>query len=329
MTELTAFTIAEIRDGLAAPALLRRRTDRRPISARWRRRAQLNAYIVETPDKALAMAAASDERIAKGEARPLEGVPLGIKDLFCTEGVHSQAAQPRARRLPAALRIDRDRQSVGRRRGDAGQAQHGRVRHGLVQRDFLLRPGGQPVAVDGLERAAGARRLVRRLGGGRCGAPLRRRHGDRHRRLDPPARRVHRHGRHQADLRPLLALGHRRLRLVARPGRADRPRRARRGDHAEIDGERRPQGHHLGRHAGARLRAGDRAGGEGPEDRHSEGIPRRRHAGGDRGAVGAGQGVARRGRRRDGRHLAAAHQICFAGLLHRRAGRSLVQPRPL
>jgi aspartyl-tRNA(Asn)/glutamyl-tRNA(Gln) amidotransferase subunit A len=52
----------------------------------------LNAYVAETPEKALAMAAESDKRIAAGEARPLEGVPLGIKDLFCTEGVHSQAA---------------------------------------------------------------------------------------------------------------------------------------------------------------------------------------------------------------------------------------------
>jgi len=52
----------------------------------------LNAYIIETPEKALAMAAESDRRIAAGAARPLEGVPLGIKDLFCTEGVHSQAA---------------------------------------------------------------------------------------------------------------------------------------------------------------------------------------------------------------------------------------------
>jgi aspartyl-tRNA(Asn)/glutamyl-tRNA(Gln) amidotransferase subunit A len=52
----------------------------------------LNAYIVETPEKALAMAAESDRRIAAGEARALEGVPLGIKDLFATEGVHTQAA---------------------------------------------------------------------------------------------------------------------------------------------------------------------------------------------------------------------------------------------
>ena len=65
---------------------------------------------------------------------------------------------------------------------------------------------------------------------------VRRRHRDRHRRLDPPAGRLHRHRRHQADLWPLLALGHRRLRLLARPGRPDRPRRARRRDPAEVDG---------------------------------------------------------------------------------------------
>src|ERR1700722_20390966 len=51
----------------------------------------LSAYIAETPDQALAMARASDARIAAGEAGPLEGVPLGIKDLFCTKGVRTTA----------------------------------------------------------------------------------------------------------------------------------------------------------------------------------------------------------------------------------------------
>lgn len=51
----------------------------------------LNAFILETPDKALEMAAASDARIASGDAGPLEGAPLGIKDLFCTEGVRATA----------------------------------------------------------------------------------------------------------------------------------------------------------------------------------------------------------------------------------------------
>ncbi|MGH6991756.1 MAG: Asp-tRNA(Asn)/Glu-tRNA(Gln) amidotransferase subunit GatA [Caulobacteraceae bacterium] len=51
----------------------------------------LNAFVLETPEKALEMAARSDERLAAGEERPLEGAPLGIKDLFCTRGVRSTA----------------------------------------------------------------------------------------------------------------------------------------------------------------------------------------------------------------------------------------------
>src|SRR5262249_15330920 len=50
-----------------------------------------HAYITETPERALAMAKASDARLAKGEALPLEGMPLAIKDLFCTEGVLTTA----------------------------------------------------------------------------------------------------------------------------------------------------------------------------------------------------------------------------------------------
>ncbi len=51
----------------------------------------LNAFIVETPDKALAMAEESDRRLAAGSNRALEGLPLAIKDLFCTKGVQTTA----------------------------------------------------------------------------------------------------------------------------------------------------------------------------------------------------------------------------------------------
>ena len=44
-----------------------------------------------TPERALDMAEASDARLAAGEAGPLEGLPLGVKDLYATEGVHTQA----------------------------------------------------------------------------------------------------------------------------------------------------------------------------------------------------------------------------------------------
>ncbi|EDP66034.1 DNA polymerase IV [alpha proteobacterium BAL199] len=54
--------------------------------------ADLNAYITVTADKAQAMAKASDERLAKGEGGGLEGLPIAVKDLFCTEGVLTTAA---------------------------------------------------------------------------------------------------------------------------------------------------------------------------------------------------------------------------------------------
>ena len=91
MSDLTALTIAGIRDGLQAKRFSAVELTRAYLAAMEKARG-LNAYIVETPEKALAMAADSDKRIAAGKAGRLEGVPLGIKDLFATEGVHTQAA---------------------------------------------------------------------------------------------------------------------------------------------------------------------------------------------------------------------------------------------
>ena len=90
MSKLTELTIAQIRDGLRAKGFSAIELTRAYL-ANMEKARSLNAYVAETPDKALAMAAESDRRIGRGEARALEGVPLGIKDLFCTEGVHSQA----------------------------------------------------------------------------------------------------------------------------------------------------------------------------------------------------------------------------------------------
>jgi aspartyl-tRNA(Asn)/glutamyl-tRNA(Gln) amidotransferase subunit A len=53
--------------------------------------AALNNYVARSADQALAMAAESDKRIADGKAGLLEGVPIGVKDLFCTKGVASTA----------------------------------------------------------------------------------------------------------------------------------------------------------------------------------------------------------------------------------------------
>ena len=83
-------TLAEARDALKAKRISARELTQAHLDAMAKARV-LNAYIRETPDRALAMAEASDRKIASGEARPLEGIPLGIKDLFCTHGVTTTA----------------------------------------------------------------------------------------------------------------------------------------------------------------------------------------------------------------------------------------------
>jgi len=91
MSELTSLTLKAALDGLAAKSFSAAELTQAHVEAVEAARA-LNAYVVETPEKALEMARASDDRRARGEAGPLEGAPLGIKDLFCTEGVSSTAA---------------------------------------------------------------------------------------------------------------------------------------------------------------------------------------------------------------------------------------------
>ena len=91
MAELTSLTLKAALEGLESKSFSAVELTKAHVEAVEAARA-LNAYVVETPEKALAMAKASDERRARGEAGRLEGAPLGIKDLFCTEGVESTAA---------------------------------------------------------------------------------------------------------------------------------------------------------------------------------------------------------------------------------------------
>ncbi|MDB5503100.1 MAG: gatA [Tardiphaga sp.] len=90
MTNLTSLTLAEARDGLAKKSFTSvELTDAHIVAVENAR--VLNAYVLETPVHARAMAAAADATIAKGEAGPLAGIPLGIKDLFATKDVHTTA----------------------------------------------------------------------------------------------------------------------------------------------------------------------------------------------------------------------------------------------
>jgi aspartyl-tRNA(Asn)/glutamyl-tRNA(Gln) amidotransferase subunit A len=90
MAKLTDLTIAGLRDGYKARAFSARDVATAYVAAVEDNRS-LNAFIVETPELALAQAAASDTKFQKGEAGALEGIPLGIKDLFCTNGVQTTA----------------------------------------------------------------------------------------------------------------------------------------------------------------------------------------------------------------------------------------------
>jgi aspartyl-tRNA(Asn)/glutamyl-tRNA(Gln) amidotransferase subunit A len=90
MTELTSLTIAEARDGLRKRAFSAAELADAHVVAIEQARA-LNAYVLETPDTARAMAKEADARLAAGDARPLEGQPLGIKDLFATKDVRTTA----------------------------------------------------------------------------------------------------------------------------------------------------------------------------------------------------------------------------------------------
>jgi aspartyl-tRNA(Asn)/glutamyl-tRNA(Gln) amidotransferase subunit A len=90
MTDLTSLTLAEARDGLANKSFTSLELTEAHIKAVEQARA-LNAFVLETPDQARAMARAADDKIGKGEGGPLGGIPLGIKDLFATRGVRTTA----------------------------------------------------------------------------------------------------------------------------------------------------------------------------------------------------------------------------------------------
>src|SRR5262245_16679127 len=90
MNDLTSLTLAEARDRLRRREFTATELAEAHLAVIEKARA-LNAYILETPDVAGAMAQAADGRLASGDARPLEGIPLAVKDMFATKGVRTTA----------------------------------------------------------------------------------------------------------------------------------------------------------------------------------------------------------------------------------------------
>jgi aspartyl-tRNA(Asn)/glutamyl-tRNA(Gln) amidotransferase subunit A len=90
MNELTSLTLAQARDALRRREFSATELTDACIDAIEKARA-LNAFVLEAPDRARAMARDADARLAKGGGGALEGLPLGVKDLFCTAGLRTTA----------------------------------------------------------------------------------------------------------------------------------------------------------------------------------------------------------------------------------------------
>ena len=91
MTDLTRLTLGAALDGLANKDFSSVELTSAFIARIEAVNPQLNAYVLTTPERALEAAKASDARRAAGTAGPLDGAPIGVKDLFCTEGVRTTA----------------------------------------------------------------------------------------------------------------------------------------------------------------------------------------------------------------------------------------------
>src|SRR6476660_604661 len=91
MADPTDLSIAEAREALARKELSAEELARVHIEAISRANGALNAFVLPTPERALQAAKESDSKLQKGEGGLLEGIPLGIKDLFCTKGVRTTA----------------------------------------------------------------------------------------------------------------------------------------------------------------------------------------------------------------------------------------------
>ena len=329
MTELTDLTLAEARDRLRAKSVSARELTEAHLVAIEAANAALNAFVLPTPERALAMADASDARLKKGEGLALEGIPLGIKDLFCTKDVRTTACShilndftPTYESTVTANLWAEGAVMLGKLNNDefAMGSSNETSFYGPVvspwQRngsDAKLVPGGS----SGGSSAAVAARLCMGATATDTGGSIRQPAavtgtvG-----IKPTYGRCSRWGivafassldqagpiaRTVQDAAILL-------KVMAGPDAKDT---------TSVDA------------AGARLRGCGRQGREGAHHRHPQGISRARHGARDRGAVAEGRRLAQGGGRHHQRGEPAAYQIRAAFLLYCRAGRGVLEPRSL
>lgn len=90
MPELYELSLTEAQEGLRKKEFTAKELTQSHINQMEAQR-ELNAFITETPEKALEMAEQSDQRLGQGQGGKLEGLPIVVKDLFCTKGVRTTA----------------------------------------------------------------------------------------------------------------------------------------------------------------------------------------------------------------------------------------------
>ena len=205
MSELTQLTLTDALDGLAKKTFSSVELTQAFVDAIEASNPSLNAYVVETPDKALEMAKASDARRAKGDAGKLEGAPLGIKDLYCTKGVRTTACSNILGEFTPTYES-----TVTQNLWDEGAVMLGK----LNMDEFAMGSSNEtsrfgPVS-NPWKRAGDNRSLT--PGGSSGGSASA---------VAADLCRLHRNRRHQANIWARQPLWHGRLCQLARPGRAD------------------------------------------------------------------------------------------------------------
>ena len=297
---LTDLTIAAARDGLRAGAFSAVELTMAHLHAIEALNPRLNAYITVSHARAVDQARAADAALAAGDARALTGIPLAIKDLFCTEGVRTTAGSkilrpfvpPYESTVTANLLRD-GAVFLGKANMDefAMGSSNMTSAYGPVENPWKRRQDDTAVLVPGGSSGGSAAAVAARLAMGATGTDT----GGSIRQpasfcglvgVKPTYGRCSRWG----AVAFASSLDH--------PGTV-RPHGAGQRDPAGVDGGARSEGCHQRGGGGAGFRGGVRARGEGAADRRASrntgrtGCRRRSMRCGSRGSTGCG----RRGRR--------------------------------
>ncbi len=324
---LTDLTIAAARDGLRQREFSARELTEAHLAAIEALNPRLNAYLAVTADAARQRADAADAGEANG---PLAGIPLAIKDLFCTKGVRTTAGSrilepfvpPYESTVTANLLRD-GAVFLGKANLDefAMGSSNMTSAFGPVENPWKRRQEEAAVLVPGGSSGGSAAAVASGLAMGATGT-------DTGGSIRQPASFCG-----IAGMKPTYGRCSR-WGVVAFASSLDHPgpfgahRRGLR-DPARLDGRVRSEGQHLGGPRGAGLRRRLRARRSRPQDRRAARVSRGRDGGRNRGVVAAGARLAARRGGRDRRCVAAAHAIRPGDLLYRRPRRGVVQPRAL